>query len=52
MGRSPIASSRSLFGSGTHARVLGQASVNAGGVSVAASVNVEFAGVTKSAWKR
>jgi len=53
MPRSPIASSPSpLPACGTQARVNGQRTVNGAGVSVPATVQVEFAGFAKSTWKR
>src|SRR4026209_2039779 len=45
MGRSPVASTRSLLGSGTHARVVTQGGEKAGGLSVPARVKVVLAGV-------
>jgi hypothetical protein len=49
--RSAIASSMEPFGSGTHARVVGQSCVNPAALGAAKSVNVELDGVAKSTWK-
>ena len=49
--RSAIASRLEPFGSGTHARVVGQSCVNPAAAGDAKRVKVEFAGVPKSTWK-